>query len=157
MFHALPRISDVAVADFLSVIRGRPLRYLVRHRVVEVACGACRLGRQRSVAGGYGNPPRVPINTEAEGETRFLADDLSARAPALVQLAAAAVADLPPAGPELRRKPLTVVLPPSSGPKVVRPLCFEDGGFSLHAATRAGAEDEVGRTNLFNYVLRALV
>ena len=49
VFHALPRISDVAVADLLSVIRARLLRYLVRRRVVE---------------------------GEAEGETRFLADDL---------------------------------------------------------------------------------
>ena len=80
--------------------------------------------------------------------------DLEERDPALAQLAAAAVAGLPPAGPELRRKPLTVVLPAGSGPKVVRHLCVEDAGFSLHAATRAGAEDEVGRTNLFKYVLR---
>ena len=64
-----------------------------------------------------------------------------------------AVAGLASAGPELRRKPLTVVLP-ATGPKVVRPLCVEDGGFSLHAATRAAAEDDVGRTNLFNYLLR---
>jgi hypothetical protein len=154
VFHALPRISDVALADLLSVIRSRLLRYLVRRRVVEVACGACRLARQRSVAGGHGNPPRVPINNDAEGEPRCLADDLGEREPALAQLAAAAVSGLPPAGPEVRRRPLTVVLPAATGPKVVRPLCVEDGGFSLHAATRAGAEDEAGRTNLFNYVLR---
>ena len=72
----------------------------------------------------------------------------------MAQLAAAAVAGLPPAGPELRRKPLTVVLPASDGPKVVRPLCVEDGGFSLHAHTRAAAEDDVGRKNLLGYVLR---
>ena len=127
MFHALPRISDVAVADLLQIIRARLLRYLVRHRVVE---------------------------DDGEGETRFLADDLAEREPALAQLAAAAVAGLPPAGPELRRKPLTIVLPASTGPKVTRPLCIEDGGFSLHAATRVGAEDDIGRTNLLKYVLR---
>jgi hypothetical protein len=126
VFHALPRISDTAVADLLQVIRARLLRYLIRRRVVE----------------------------DDEGETRFLADDLAEREPALAQLAAAAVSGLPPAGPELRRKPLTVVLPASDGPKVVRPLCVEDGGFSLHAHTRAGAEDDVGRTNLLKYVLR---
>jgi len=126
VFHALPRISDTAVADLLQVIRARLLRYLIRHHVVE----------------------------DDEGETRFLADDLQEREPALAQLAAAAVAGLPPAGPELRRKPLTVVLPASDGPKVVRPLCIEDGGFSLHAASRVGAEDDLGRTNLFKYVLR---
>ncbi len=127
VFHSLPRISDVAVADLLQVIRARLLRFLMRRRVVE---------------------------DDAEGKTRFLADDLQEREPALAQLAAAAVAGLPPAGPELRRKPLTVVLPATTGPKVVRPLCIEDAGFSLHAATRAGAEDEVGRQNLFKYVLR---
>ena len=103
----------------------RLMRFLVRCRVVEV-----------------------------DGDTLLLAEDLEQRDPALAQLAAAAVAGLPPAGPELRRKPLTVVLPAGSGPKVVRHLCVEDAGFSLHAATRAGAEDEDGRTNLFRYVLR---
>jgi hypothetical protein len=127
VFHALPRISDIAVADLLQVIRARLLRYLVRRHVVE---------------------------DDGEGQTRFLADDLQEREPALAQLAAAAVAGLPPAGSELRRKPLTIVLPASDGPKVVRPLCIEDGGFSLHAATRTGAEHDVGRTNLFKYVLR---
>jgi hypothetical protein len=126
VFHTLPRISDTAVADLLQIIRARLLRYLIRRRVVE----------------------------DDEGENRFLADDLAEREPALAQLAAAAVSGLPPAGPELRRRPLTVVLPASDGPKVVRPLCVEDGGFSLHAHTRAGAEDDVGRTNLLKYVLR---
>ena len=127
VFHTLPSISNTAVADLLQIIRARLLRFLVRRRVVE---------------------------GDAEGDTLRLADDLEQRDPALAQLAAAAVSGLPPAGPELRRKPLTVALPAGSGPKVVRPLCVEDGGFSLHAATRAGAEDEVGRTNLFKYVLR---
>ena len=94
VFHALPRVSDVAVADLLSVIRSRLLRYLVRRRVVE---------------------------GDAGGEPRFLADDFGEREPALAQLAAAAVSGLPPAGPEVRRKPLTVVLPAATGPKVVRP------------------------------------
>jgi hypothetical protein len=127
VFHVLPRISDIAVADLLQIIRARLLRYLVRRHVVE---------------------------DDGEGQTRFLADDLAEREPALVQLAAAAVSGLPPAGPELRRKPLTFVLPPSDGPKLVRPLCVEDGGLSLHAATRVGAEDDEGRTNLLKYVLR---
>jgi hypothetical protein len=124
VFHTLPCISDTAVADLLQIIRARLMRFLVRRRVVE-----------------------------ADGDTLLLAEDLEQRDPALAQLAAAAVAGLPPAGPELRRKPLTVFLPAGSGPKVVRHLCVEDAGFSLHAATRAGAEDEVGRTNLFKYVL----
>jgi hypothetical protein len=35
---------------------------------------------------------------------------------------------------------------------VGRRIAVDDGGFSLHAATRAGAEDELGRENLFKYV-----
>jgi hypothetical protein len=59
---------------------GRLLRCLIRRRLVE----------------------------DDEGETRLLADELALREPALAQLAAATVAGLPPAGPELHRKPLTV-------------------------------------------------
>jgi hypothetical protein len=107
VFRALPRISDTGVADLLQVIRARLLRYLVRRRVVE---------------------------DDGEGQTRFLADDLAEREQALAQLAAAAVSGLPPAGPELRRKPLTVVLPASDGPEVVRPSCVDEGGFSFLGA-----------------------
>ena len=58
--------------------------------------------------------PRGVLYTTAPVPTRLhllLADDLEARNPALAQLAAAAVSGLPPAGPELRRKPLTIALP----------------------------------------------
>jgi Putative transposase len=127
VFHALPRISDTAVADLLQIIRTRVMRFLVRRRVAE---------------------------PDPDADTMLLPDDLAERDPALAQLAAAAVSGLPPAGPELRRKPLKITLPTGSGPKIVRPLCVDDGGFSLHAATRAGAEDELGRENLFKYVLR---
>ena len=72
---------------------------------------------------------------EADGDTLLLAEKLEQRDPALAQLAAAAVAGLPPAGPELRRKPLTVVLPAGCGPKMVRHLCVEDAGFVVHAAS----------------------
>mgnify|MGYP001791792979 CR=1 FL=1 len=34
VFHALPRISDVAVADLLQVIRVRVMRLLISRRVV---------------------------------------------------------------------------------------------------------------------------
>ena len=33
-------------------------------------------------------------------------------------------------------------------------MCIEDQGFSLHAATRTGAEDAQGRENLLKYILR---
>ena len=87
-------------------------------------------GRRVAAASRFGNPPRVPINNDGEWQTRFLADDLAEREPVLAHLAAAAVSGLPPAGPELRRTPLTIVLPRAHSPKVVRPLCVEDGGFS---------------------------
>lgn len=35
-----------------------------------------------------------------------------------------------------------------------KPLCASLDGFTLHAATRAGAEDPVGREALLRYVLR---
>jgi len=125
VFRGLPRISDTAVADLLLIIRARLIRFLVRRRVVE-----------------------------ADDEASVLPGELADRDPALARLAAAAVQGLPPAGPELRRKPLFITLPAGPGPKVVRPLCIEDAGFSLHAATRAGALDDQGRANLFRYVLR---
>ena len=110
VFHTLPRISDTAVVDLLQVIRTRMMRFLVRRRVVEA---------------------------DTDADTVLLPDDLAERDPALAQLAAAAVSGLPPAGPELRRKPLKLALPVGAGPRVVRPLCVQDAGFSLHAATRA--------------------
>lgn len=91
---------------------------------------------------------------EAGPEATVLPDDLADREPALAQLAAAAVSGLPPAGPELRRRSLRITLDAEPGSKIVRPLCVEDAGFSLHAATRAGAEDATGRANLFRYILR---
>lgn len=106
------------MADLLQVIRTRVTRVLVRPRVVEA---------------------------DSDANTRLLPDDLAEREPALAQLAAAAVSGLPSAGPELRRKPLKITLPTASGPKVVRPLCVDDAGFSLQAATRAWAQDDLGR------------
>ena len=43
------------------------------------------------------------VEDDGEGQTRFLADDLAEREPALAQLAAAAIAGLPvPSGPDLK-------------------------------------------------------
>jgi hypothetical protein len=57
----------------------------------------------------------------------------------------------PPAGPQWQRglSPLT--------PRALaydKPLCASRGGFTLHAATRAGALDLAGREALLRYVLR---
>lgn len=125
LFHPLPHLTDQDVADVLQIARARILRYLVRHRVVE-------------------DSPDAAV----------LPDDLADRDPALAALAAAAVSGLPPAGPELRRKPHVIALPPSTGARVTKPLCAEDAGWSLHAATRAGADDIRARQQLLRYVLR---
>jgi hypothetical protein len=62
-------------------------------------------------------------------------------------LAASAVSgQSPPAGPEWRRR----MLPPlvRQGLHFDKPLCGSKDGFTLHAATRAGALDSVGREAL---------
>ena len=63
----------------------------------------------------------------------------------------------PPAGPEWRRKrlPLPALLPAPLG--FDKPLCASKDGFTLHAATRAGALDVMGREALCKYVLRPAV
>jgi hypothetical protein len=69
-------------------------------------------------------------------------------------LSAAAVSGLPPAGPELRRRPEPVMLRGHPGVEVTAPLSVTEFGFSLHAATPAGGEDARGREALCKYVLR---
>ncbi len=61
----------------------------------------------------------------------------------------------PPAGPEWRRR----MLPPLA-PEALhfdKPLCASKDGFTLHAATHAGALDLVGREALCKYILRPAV
>ena len=68
------------------------------------------------------------------------------------QLAASAVSgQAPPAGPQWRRglAPL-----PAATLGYDKPLCASLAGFTLHAATRAGALDTAGRERLLRYVLR---
>jgi hypothetical protein len=78
---------------------------------------------------------------------------LSARDPVLAQLAAAAVAGLPPAGPaERKREP--VLFPADGEPEIVGELVVQDNGFDLHAKTCAGALDDEARARLLRYVLR---
>ena len=57
-------------------------------------------------------------------------------------------------GPELRRRPEPVALRGHPGVEVTAPLSVTEFGFSLHAATHAGAEDAPGREALCKYVLR---
>jgi hypothetical protein len=77
-------------------------------------------------------------------------DDL--RADPETDLAAAAVSgQVPPAGPQwaIRLRP-----PERRALAYDKPLCASMDGFTLHAATRAGALDARGREALLRYVLR---
>jgi hypothetical protein len=80
-------------------------------------------------------------------------DALANHDPVLAQLAAAAVAGLPPAGPaERKREP--VALATGGALEIVGDLVVQDGGFNLHAKTRAGAVHDEARARLLRYVLR---
>jgi hypothetical protein len=71
----------------------------------------------------------------------------------LAQLAAAAVAGLPPAGPaERKREPVAIAT--GGGIEIVGDLVVQHSGFNLHAKTRAGAIDNDARARLLRYVLR---
>jgi hypothetical protein len=65
--------------------------------------------------------------------------------------ASAASGQTPPAGPEWRRGALPLVRAALAFDK---PLCASLDGFTLHAATRAGALDAEGREALLKYILR---
>jgi len=153
-FRALPRLKTDEVGDVLQVARVRILRYLARRGVVRLlpealeiidAWAAGRLRRPRTIAGGHGNPSRVPMSD----------DELASRDPVLAQLAAAAVAGLPPAGPEQRCRPaVQLARTDSAGPTPVDALVVQELGFNLHAASVAGACDQAARERLLRYVLR---
>jgi hypothetical protein len=59
-----------------------------------------------------------------------------------------AVTGQPPAGPALRR------VASAAEPMLVSKLCVADDGYSLHAATTAGAADARGREAMLRYILR---
>ena len=124
VFHPLPSLDIEDVADLLQVIRVRVLGMLERRGVIE-----------------------------DRAELTLLDDGLAEREPALAQLAAAAVSGLAPAGPEQRQRP-PIALRGQVGVEVAAPLCVAELGFSLHAATEAGADDERGREALVRYALR---
>jgi hypothetical protein len=77
----------------------------------------------------------------------LLDDGLAEREPALAQLAAAAVSGLAPSGPERRQRP-AITLRGRAGIEICAPLSVAELGFSLHAATTAGADDSCGREAL---------
>jgi hypothetical protein len=107
---------------FWPLVRGRPWVRLAKGDPVSVAnwglgrvrhlCQFCSKLRHEAGNGGHSRgQPCIPPRRSPTRLHLLLADDLEARDPALAQLAAAAVSGLPPAGPELRRKPLTIALP----------------------------------------------
>ena len=126
-FRALPRLSTTDVADALQVARVRILGHLERRGVIQV------------------DPDAGILHVD---------DELSERDPALAQLAVAAVSGLAPAGPELRRRPVELAFEGRPGVVITAPLSVRELGFSLHAATRAGAGDDKGREALLKYILR---
>jgi hypothetical protein len=81
---------------------------------------------------------------ESHHELTLLDDDFIEREPALAQLAAAAVAGLLPAGPDVRQRQ-PIALRGQPGIEVNAPLSVTEMGFSLHAATTASADDARGR------------
>ena len=124
VFRALGHLRTDEVADVVQITKTRVLKALERRGVVRVS------------------PEALEVD-----------DALADRDPLLAQLAAAAVAGLPPAGPaERKREPL--VLAVGGGPEIVGDLVVQDCGFNLHAKTRAGAVDDDARARLLRYVLR---
>jgi hypothetical protein len=96
----------------------------------------------------------ITLDSDADSDVLTVSEELAERAPALSQLAAAAVCGLAPAGLELRRKPRELAFAGRPGVVIDAPLSVRKAGFSLHAATRAGAADEQGRQTLLKYILR---
>lgn len=124
VFRALGRLKTDEVADVLQITKARVLKALARRGVVRVS------------------PEVLGVD-----------DALANRDPVLAQLAAAAVAGLPPAGPaERKREP--VAFATGGGLEIVGDLVVQDCGFNLHAKTRAGAADDEARAHLLRYVLR---
>jgi hypothetical protein len=89
---------------------------------------------------------------ESRLEPRLIDDGFAEREPAVAALASAAVTGHPPAGPEHRERPALALRP--STERSVSGLCARDGGFSLHAATTAPADDARARESLCKYILR---
>lgn len=88
---------------------------------------------------------------DGDEDTGTLAAPTSEEAEALAELAATSASGMtPPAGPSWRRGALPAL---THGGDFARHLSVGRGGFTLHAATRAGPMDERGREALLKYVL----
>lgn len=125
-FHALPRLETEDVARVLEDAARRITRYLRRRGLFD---DAGETAEQQALS--------APQGDEARN---------------LAELAANAASGVtPPAGPAWRRGSLP---PLTHARDYDRHLSVGRGGFTLHAATRAGAMDERGREALLKYVLR---
>ncbi len=123
-FTELPRLSTHEVGEVLARVVARIVKHLCRRGLLEALEGA----------------------GDADGDDE--SDGLTALA------ASAASGRSPPAGPEWRRKATPLSPLAAAAPRYDKPLCASQDGFTLHAATRAGAMDTVGREALCKYVLR---
>jgi hypothetical protein len=92
VFRALGRLKTDEVADVVQITKARVLRTLERQGVVRVS------------------PEALEVD-----------DALADRAPVLAQLAAAAVAGLPPAGPAERKTRAAIAAPAGRGPIELEP------------------------------------
>jgi len=94
----------------------------------------------------------IEEHEDGAGGVVLLAPSDSSSEGELATLAESAVSGVtPPAGPAWRRGSLPAL---GAGSDFARHLSVGRGGFTLHAATRAGARDERGREALLKYVLR---
>jgi hypothetical protein len=95
---------------------------------------------------------RMEKHLRRRGLLRMAEDDGQAGEDPEGHLAASAVSgQTPPAGPQWRRG---LPRPEPEALSYQKPLCASLCGFTLHAATRAGALDREGREALLRYVLR---
>jgi len=135
------REPDASSADSPSFTA---LPHLSTHDVGEVLEAICkRIVKHLRRRGLLGEGERA-LEPEAEADE------------GLSSLAVSAVSgQSPPAGPEWRRRPLPALVHAALG--FDKPLCASLDGFTLHAATRAGALDAVARETLCKYVLRPAV
>jgi len=124
-FTELPHLSTREVGEVLDLAVARIVKHL----------------RRRGLLAAVDGPLFDDLDTtEPDGHAALAASATSGRSP--------------PAGPEWRRKstPLSPLV--ASPLHYDKPLCASLDGFTLHAATRAGAMDSVGREALCKYVLR---
>jgi hypothetical protein len=135
VFRELPRLSTREVGEVLERAVDRMTRH-VRRRELRGEDHGSRVGSP-------GGDDVEDVETEAAGLAALAASAVDGRSP--------------PAGPEWRRKrgPLPPLVPHALA--FDKPLCASLDGFTLHAATRAGALDAIGREALCKYVLRPAV